>query len=146
MAKVVREKEFAVPFDLLFETITKVEDYPEFLTEVVSAKRKPGGTPAKFEATFEIEVVKRFQYTLEFQVLSPEEITWRLCDSNFFKTNSGSWKLKATGPEKTSVDYWLNVEFGFLVPGWISKKLIEINLPKMFEAFESQAKKKMKIT
>jgi len=43
----------------------------------------------------------------------------------------------------TAVHYELDVEFGFLVPAWISRKLTEVQLPKMFESFEQEAKKRM---
>jgi hypothetical protein len=40
----------------------------------------------------------------------------------------------------TWVKYELEVGFGFLVPGWITKKLTESNLPQMFDKFETRAK------
>mgnify|MGYP000650324829 CR=1 FL=1 len=139
MANVVREKEMNVPIGQLYKAITEVENYPKFLSEVVSAK-KVSGTPEKFQVRFEIEVVKRFQYTLEFQSNGKDTITWKLVDSDFFKKNQGSWNLKSSSEKKTAVHYELDVDFGFLVPGFISKKLTEVSLPKMLDAFESRAK------
>jgi len=107
----------------------------------VSAKVRAGGTETSITVDFELEVVKRFQYALQFQTKKPTEVRWSLVESNFFKTNSGVWSLKSLGAVRTSVHYELDVSFGFLVPGWITKKLTETSLPKMFDSFETQAGK-----
>jgi ribosome-associated toxin RatA of RatAB toxin-antitoxin module len=132
MAKVCTDKNMQV---------SPQDKYPEFLKEVVKAQVLPGATSEKIRVKFELEVVKRFDYTLEFTVEGKERVQWKLVDSNFFKQNEGSWYLKPAGDKETSVHYELEVSFGFLVPSWISKKLTEVNLPKMFENFEIQAKK-----
>ncbi len=141
MPKVVREKEMNVPVKCLFEAITDFKSYPEFVPEVVSVEVLPGSTAEKARVKFELEVVKRFEYILEFHIKDSKEVKWKLVESNFFKTNEGAWKLKTLDKDKTHVDYELDVGFGFLVPGWVSKKLTEINLPKMLDNFEGQAKK-----
>jgi ribosome-associated toxin RatA of RatAB toxin-antitoxin module len=124
----------------MFKVITDFPAYPQFVSEVVSAKVEPGGNAKKFQVTFELEIVKRFEYTLEFEVRGKEEVRWKLAKSNFFKTNEGRWLLESLGPEKTRVVYEVDVGFGFLVPGWISRKLTETTLPKMLENFEARAK------
>ncbi len=138
-SKVQREKVMNVSAKALYRAITQFEHYPEFIKEVVSAKVQSGATKSKAKVTFELEVVKRFQYVLEFKMKPDEEVIWRLAESNFFKQNDGSWNLKSIAPKKTEVQYQLEVGFGFLVPGWVSRKLTEINLPQMFEAFEARA-------
>lgn len=140
MARIMREKLMEVPTAALFKAITDFESYPKFLSEVVGAKIMPGGTKTKQRVEFELEVVKRFKYTLEFQMKGKEQVSWKLVDSNFFKTNEGMWQLSPKGDGQTDVHYELEVGFGFLVPGWISKKLTETNLPRMLDSFESQAK------
>src|ERR1041385_2420300 len=97
MPKVVKEKEMAVSQAQLFRAITDFSSYPEFVSEVVSATLEPGGTEKKFDVTFELEIVKRFQYTLEFEVIrgkGREEVRWKLKKSNFFKNNDGRWVLE----------------------------------------------------
>lgn len=140
MAKVVRDKEMTVSRKALYQAITEFEKYPEFLTEVVSAKIVSGAGTSKVKVKFEIEVVKRFEYHLEFTLKPESEVSWTLAESNFFKTNEGKWTLAEAG-KGCNVHYELEVAFGFLVPGWVTKKLTEVNLPQMFEKFESQAKK-----
>lgn len=138
MAQVVRDKTMKVTSKALFDTITDFKSYPKFLPEVKSAEVKSGGSPKKKLVTFEIEVVKRFSYTLEFLISEPSTVSWKLVDSNFFKTNEGKWELKEKG-KSTDVHYELEVGFGFFVPGFITKTLTEVNLPKMFDSFEKEA-------
>jgi len=140
MPVVKREKEMGVSVESLYLAITTFEDYPKFLPEVVGARRHEGATIEKTLVTYELEVMKRFEYTLEFSMKLNQEIKWKLVESNFFKTNEGRWLIKSKGPNETHVEYELDVSFGFLVPGWISRKLTEVSLPKMFESFETQAK------
>ena len=138
-AKVTREKEMAVSVGDLWKVITDFERYPDFVEEVVLAKPlKSAGQ--KQVVQFEIEVVKRFQYTLEFSQVEGKELSWRLVESNFFKKNDGRWLLRDLGGDKTHATYEVDLGFGFLVPGWVTKKLTEVNLPKMLDAFEKRAK------
>jgi len=140
MASVTREKAMTVPKKCLFQAITDFAAYPDFLPEVVSAVVRPGGTPERTVVDFELEVIRRFQYTLEFKITGEEEVVWKLVDSNFFKVNDGRWKLTAANENITQVEYELDVGFGFLVPKMITRKLTAINLPRMFDQFEVQAK------
>jgi len=141
MPRITREKLMKVAPESLFRAITEYESYPKFLPEVVSVKLLPGATATKQKVQFEIEVVKRFQYVLEFVLKGKEEVSWKLVESNFFKTNEGAWKLEPKGKDQTQVHYELEVGFGFLVPGFVSKKLTEVSLPKMLESFEERARK-----
>lgn len=140
MAEVSRQMEMKVPVEALFQAITDFKSYPEFVSEVVAVEVHPGGTPEKTRVSFELEVIKRFKYTLEFKIVDKKEISWSLVESNFFKTNNGRWTLKSLDKGTTQAVYALDVAFGFMVPGWISKKLTETNLPRMMESFAERAK------
>ena len=137
--KINREKELAVSAEAFYKAIVDFPSYPKFLPEVVSASILSGSTASVKRVAFELEVVKRFQYTLEFQLKPPTLVSWKLVESNFFQTNSGKWELTPMGSKKTKVFYELEVGFGFLVPGWITKRLTEVSLPKMFENYENHA-------
>ena len=130
----------AVPAEALFKAITDFENYSKFVSEVTGSKTVKTLSPDKIWVQFEIEVVKKFVYTLEFQMKGTEEISWKLVESDFFKKNEGRWLLTPKSPTETTVNYELEVDVVFLVPSWISKKLTETNLPKMFTSFESHAK------
>src|SRR5262245_27763220 len=133
MAKVTREKEMNVPAERLADVILDFEGYPKILGEVKKAK-PTWLTPKKdCQVTFELEIVKKFTYELKFDVDYPIRIEWKLLSSDFFKENRGAWLIKPVGKDRCQVTYEVEVGFGFLVPGWITKKLTEVNLPKMFE-------------
>jgi len=139
MPKVIREREMAVPLKALRQVVVDVESYPKFLPEVVSAQVEKGATARRMRVNFELEVVKRFQYSLDFDI-SDDVVAWKLVKSNFFKVNEGRWVLKSVDSDHTFATYELDVDFGFLVPQWISRKLTEISLPKMLENFETRTK------
>lgn len=141
MAEVVEKLTMDVPRQALWDTITSFDEYPNFVDEVVKAERLPGGTDARFQVQFELEVVKRFVYVLEFAASSPETLSWKLVESNFFKRNQGAWKLEENGG-KTDVVYEVDVEVGFFVPKWVAKKLTAVSLPRMMKAFEERAKQR----
>ena len=141
MPKVNREKRMDVPAGMLARAILEFESYPEFLDEVVSATLQPGGTDTVQTVKFELEVIKKFSYTLQFDIKGKEEIAWKLVDGNFFKINDGKWVLKAVDDNSVDVTYELEIGFGFLVPGFIAKKLTEVNLPRMFDSYEERARK-----
>ncbi|MCB0417731.1 MAG: SRPBCC family protein [Bdellovibrionales bacterium] len=139
MAKVTREKKMDVTPEALYKAITEFNAYPEFIPEVVEATTQAGANDDKTLVTFELELIKRFQYTLQFRMRKNKEVVWKLVESNFFKTNEGRWLLEPAAGGGTQVQYELEVGFGFLVPKFISKKLTEVNLPKMFDSFERRA-------
>jgi len=142
MAKVLREKEFNVSAERLADVIIDFEGYTKILGEVKSAKPVWSADKKKCKVNFELEVVKRFNYDLDFNVDYPNRIEWTLAKSDFFKENRGAWILTPKGKDRVLVNYEVEVAFGFLVPGWITKKLTEVNLPKMFERFEAAARER----
>jgi len=133
-----RERLFQVPSEALYRVITDFDNYKTFLPEVVGSEVLSSKDGKVFRVRFEIDLMKRFSYELEFTLHPMKEVHWRLVESDFFKTNQGRWVLEAQ-PEATKVQYELEVGFGFLVPGWITKKLTESNLPTMFDKFEKRA-------
>ena len=138
-SQIQREREFKVAQKSLYQVITDFENYKTFLPEVVGSTIVAGKGTEKVRVRFEIEMMKRFAYDLEFNLFPEKEVHWRLVESDFFKTNQGKWIL-SPHHAGTQVRYELEVGFGFLVPGWITKKLTESNLPQMFDKFETRAK------
>lgn len=138
-SRIQREREFKVPSQLLYQVIVDFENYKNFLPEVVGSSIVSGKGSEKVRVRFEIDLMKRFIYDLEFDLFPEKEVHWRLLESDFFKANQGRWILTPNS-SGTHVQYELEVGFGFLVPGWITKKLTESNLPQMFDKFEMRAK------
>jgi len=133
-----------VPLDALRRTILDFEKYPDFVSEVVSAKAQEPKPDGGQLVDFEVEVIKRFRYTLEFDTRKEDEIRWRLVDSNLFTANEGAWILKKVSDKETAATYELEVGVKFLIPGFVAKKLTEVSLPKLLDSFEARAKQRSK--
>jgi len=142
MAAAKAEAEWDVGTKRITDVVLDFESYPKFLPEVIAARRLPVSDGA-LQVEFELELVKRFRYVLKFRVRE-DEIAWSLVDSDFFKKNEGRWVLTPISRQRTRVRYECDVAVGFLIPGWISRKLTEINLPRMLESFEKRAKSSAK--
>ncbi|MBI3018969.1 MAG: SRPBCC family protein [Deltaproteobacteria bacterium] len=135
MSKVSLTKEVSAPIQDFYAIVADYESYPKFISEIKKA-RVVCEKPKRVE--FTLELMKTFQYILEFKEKSPSEVSWKLVESNLFQKNSGGWKLK----EKKGVleaTYTLDVEFGFFVPSLITNPLVKRDLPKMIERFEARA-------
>ena len=139
MSKVSLTKEVSVPIQDFYAIVADYERYPEFISEIKKAK-VVSEKPKRVE--FTLELMKTFHYVLEFKEKSPSEVSWKLVESNLFQKNTGGWKLK----EKKDVleaTYTLDVEFGFLVPSFITNPMVKRDLPKMIERFEARALSKV---
>lgn len=138
MAKVIKEKEMNVNAADLMAVIQDYENYPEFLPEVVGAEIVTKGKKKNTEVQFDLNLIKQFQYKLSFDEKSDTEVSWTLVDSDFFKANEGRWVLTPKNENTTLARYELEVGFGFLVPGFITKTLTETNLPGLLDRFEKR--------
>lgn len=139
MPKVFLDQKAKTSIESFYSAISDFENYHRFLPEVLASKIE---SQDPLLVQFEIELVKKFQYTLEFKCEAPTLVTWKLISSNFFKKNEGAWSLKSLSPQEVDVHYELNIEMGFFVPGMVTKKLTELNLPIMFKNFEEEAKRR----
>lgn len=119
-----------------FKVITDYESYPEFLKEVTDIAVTKKGTGIH-EVTFGLHLIKRLSYTLRMVAKPPKQVTWTFVKGDFMKSNTGEWTLE----EKkgvTQATYTIDVSFGLLVPGAVSKALIGNHLPAMLEAFKER--------
>lgn len=146
MASAEIKEVLPVDFDVLFDVIVKYEAYPQFIDGCtqVQVERTPGtpGQPGRAKASYKVNMIKEVNYTLD-HVEDREKgtIEWSLVDSDFFKSNRGSWKLKRLGPGKTEAHYALEADFKIPVPGMILNRLIKGSLPQMLKNFEKQCKR-----
>jgi ribosome-associated toxin RatA of RatAB toxin-antitoxin module len=142
VAKAEIQDIFEVDRDLLFDVITRYEDYPQFVdgcTSVQVERKAAGGA----RATYAISMMKDFSYTLDHvEDRNTGKVEWTLVTSDFFKANTGSWILRAVAPGKTEVKYAIDLDFKVPVPGFILKKLVQGNLPGMMKSFRDRAKKR----
>lgn len=144
MEKIRIEK--TVPFTLneFKKAIVDFTHYPLFLEEV----EKSEILEDPYKVRFEIQVIKKFSYTLQFYETKEEEpstrrviLSWKLIDSNIFKKNEGRWVLtEKEGKKELHVLYELDIDIGLMIPKWISNNLTKHNLPKLIASFEKRAK------
>jgi ribosome-associated toxin RatA of RatAB toxin-antitoxin module len=126
------------PVETLWEVITDVERYPEFLKEVKSVKvEKVEGN--RKTATYTVDIVKTIRYTLVLTEDKPSRVTWTMSKGEMMSKNDGSWELRDEGGGRCSALYTVDIKFGLLVPSSIVGMLTEVNLPKMLDAFKKRA-------
>ena len=127
-----------------FEIITKYEAYPEFLKDlkgvIVKNKKKNSA-----EVTYEIEVIKKISYTLKMEETPNERVEWSFVRGDIMKDNHGYWELEELKKGLTKATYNIEVRFGLLVPGAITRSLVSKNLPDMLQSFKTRIEKHVKV-
>ena len=140
MAQAEQEKEYDVDASKYFQAVSQYEKYPEFVEGMkkVSVSRNGSEIVGNYELSM---MSKDMSYELKIKEdPAAGTVNWVLSKSDFFKTNTGAWKITAAGPGKCKVSYSLDVEFNFSVPGFILKGLIKSTLPTMMKSFYDRAK------
>jgi ribosome-associated toxin RatA of RatAB toxin-antitoxin module len=141
MAKAQHQEKFSISKNKYFEAVTAYEKYPHFVDGVSSVKVERKGA-GKARVTYEIELMgQKMNYVLDHtEDREKGSVEWHLVESNFFKVNTGKWKI--SGDEKgCDVTYDLEVEFKISVPGFILNRLVKGSLPTMVQGFGKQAQK-----
>ena len=142
MTKIEFLKILDVDRDALFRVIVKYDDYPQFVHGVKSVKvvRTSRGHSV---VTYRLSLLKDIGYTL--RLVEREDlcsVTWSLLESEFFKTNNGSWEVKSLGPGRCEVKCSLELEFRVSVPTFILKRLVKKRLSSLVRSFEKRAREK----
>ena len=142
MAIAKQSKEMNVSKDKLWATIVNYESYPSFVENVHKVKVL-SNEAGKSKVEYKIELMgKEIHYTLlHDENKKPNLMNWTFVSSNLLKNNFGSWNIQETGPDKCKVEYSIELEFNFPVPGFMLSGLIKTTLPKLLESFEKQAQK-----
>jgi len=139
MANANWEGSLNVSKDSLFDAILDFEHYPDFVDGVTRVKVDRSG--GKCLVTYHVSMVKDVIYTLEHtEDREAGRLEWELVESSFFTKNSGHWQITAEGDSSCYVEYEIEADFSLPMPGFMVKKLIQANLPKMIKNFEEQAK------
>ncbi len=151
MANASKTVEMVVSFEKLWNVITDYEKYPNFVEGVKSVKILSPKLLHDVKATEYKDPSKRIEYNVS--LLGKEiryildhiedkktgQMSWSLIESNFFKSNEGSWKLSKLAENKLEVTYSLSLDFNIYVPGLVLNQLVKSSLPKMISGFEKQA-------
>src|SRR5689334_4124252 len=108
MASAEFHEVLSVDKDTLFSTVSKYEDYPEFVDGCRSVEIEKMGT-GHVRVKYHVNVMSQdITYTLDHhEDEKTGRIEWHLVESNFFKKNSGRWEMKSVGSGKTDVLYAL---------------------------------------
>lgn len=142
MAEATKTMSMSVSRETLWKTILDYERYPEFVDGAKNVKIVSRGKGAS-RVEYGIEMMgKQIVYVLDHHEEKENEVmSWTLVESNFLKSNAGSWRLKDLGGGKTEATYSLELEFKIPVPGFVLSGLVKSSLPRMLSQFENQAKK-----
>lgn len=130
--------DFSGTLSQVFKGITDYESYPEYIPGVINIELlEPLDDDAELSIKYELNLIKKFHYTLNMYHSGKNKISWTLHDSNLMKKNDGSWELKEDKKSKVvHADYRLDLKFKGLVPSAVVKKLTQTSLPAMFKGFQ----------
>ncbi len=124
----------------IYDVISDFDNYSEFLPEVKKAKViETKGSKQTVEMS--VSMIKDFTYSIIATLDAPKGLSWVFYKGDVFKSNSGSWLLKPISESQTEVTYEVSADFKIFVPSMISKKMIEVSLPKMMDAYKQRLKK-----
>ena len=138
MAAATATETFECTPEQFFAVITDFDKYPEFLSEVKSCRvLKTEGSRKLVE--FEVSVVKSFKYRLWMDEAPNQRLSWSLESGDLFKTSEGSWTLETRGGD-VKATYAVDATFKMLVPGMVTKALVNVNLPGMMKAYRERVK------
>ncbi|MBC7395928.1 MAG: SRPBCC family protein [Bdellovibrionales bacterium] len=141
MAQAEMDKTYDVSADKYFKAVTEYENYPDFVDGVKKVKAARSGN--KVKGDYELSMMgKDMSYSLNInEDPAKKTIDWTLAKSDFFKVNSGAWKIESTGANSCKVNYSLEIELSMSVPNFILKGAVKTSLPTMMNSFYERAKK-----
>ncbi len=117
--------------------VTDFERYPEFVDDLVDVRIRSHGEGV-WEVAFGLQIVRRLEYTLRLEQVSPTRVQWSLLEG-VFRANSGSWTLEALEDGGCKATYEVEIQLGMYVPKSLMKTLVGRALPEMLERFREQA-------
>jgi ribosome-associated toxin RatA of RatAB toxin-antitoxin module len=121
-----------------FKVISDFKNYPKFLEDIKKIKiSKPKGKVC--DVTYTLSFIREVTYTLRTTVDDKKlDISWEFVEGDYMRDNHGFWEFKEIRKGETQVTYHIDIQFGFLVPGFVSKMLAEQQLPKMLKALKER--------
>ena len=141
MANASKTVTMAVAREKFWKAVTDYMSYPTFVdgvhkVEIISKE----GTSSKVRYGISL-MNKEINYLLNHDESAiPNKMEWSCVESNFLKSNKGSWVVKELGPEKIEVTYTVEIEFTIPVPSLMLSPIIRSTLPRMLDSFEKKAK------
>lgn len=130
MAGVLKSITINAPVERVFSILRDYEGYAGRMPGVTSSIVLEDEENAAI-VEFEINIIKKFTYTLKLVDEPPSSITWTYVGGDF-KDINGSWELEDMDGA-THATYSVDIDGGFLIPKAISNKLNSINVPQLLE-------------
>jgi ribosome-associated toxin RatA of RatAB toxin-antitoxin module len=123
---------------VIYDVIVDFENYSKFLPDVkkVVIKEKKA---KHVIVSFELSVIKKIHYTISVAMVPNKKMSWTLVEGDLFKSNTGSWELEEVKKGQTKATYTVEIGFGFMVPSFVTNKLVGSNLPSMMKRFKERA-------
>jgi hypothetical protein len=144
-----------LPAKRIWEVVRDVENFPEFMPYVLEAQIIKVVDEKNWYQYQRLDppLVDMRDYVLKVTTENkPAEATYYLrwkADNGFgpqpredsvrLKLCDGSWTLKALGPNRTHLTYWLYTDPGGSIPGWIARKANTVSLPDLMSAVRNRA-------
>ena len=138
MAWAERSIEIEASLDAVWKVITDFESYPEFLADMQAARVESRDGSERVRASFELQILKRIRYTLDFNLEPPTRLDWTLVKGDFMKRNEGGWRLEAMEGGRTRATYRIALALGAIVPESITTRLAAEQLPSTLDAFKTR--------
>ncbi len=122
----------------LYSIITDYERYPEFLSEIKSMKVIEEDGNRKL-VEYKISMIKTFTYRL-WMTENPDDysVTWTFDSGDMFRKSDGSWILSEEDEGTTKATYTVDAKVKMLVPGRVTKMLVNVNLPNMMKSYHKR--------
>lgn len=138
MPAVNTEDTFNASIENVFEVIKNFSDYPDFVDGVEEIEIL-SETKNSIKAKYTLNLIKRFQYTINVKLDEPNGLSWTFDSGDLFKKNDGFWKLEKLDDNTTKATYGLDVELKMFAPKMMVNKLVKTNLPIMMKAFKKRS-------
>lgn len=143
MAGVQQQIVIEAPPRAVYDVVVDYESYPKFMPEmkqVVIEDRE--GTAQVVE--FTCDYGKTMTYSLRIEHDEAALSTRWTYVGGDLKDSTGGWRFVAEPNGGTRVHYDVNVTVGFMVPKFISDRLIGGSVPKMLEQVKNEVLKRAK--
>ncbi len=125
----------------MYELITAIEKYPEFLPWCKEANVQ-NKTQYKVKAEFQgYKAGINFYATVLYNLQHPNKmIEIRLLDGRVFRTFEGFWRFETLESKKTRFSFELKFEFSNAILGWTITPFIKSGSTELLENFCERAK------
>jgi len=129
----------AAPMDVVWDTITDLEDYPQWLegvleTEIVDTTEEGYPLVASFRVDAKVTEVR---YTLRYRY-QDHDVHWQLVEGDTISQLDGSYELAEDG-DGTRVRYSLEVDVDLPLPGFLKKRAAKQILEQGLEGLKDRA-------